>query len=960
MTEKTAVQDPMLLYASQIGWKYIDPATCRVARGGCGGLFMIDVLKEQLLRLNPGILDESRADEIIRQISLLKPTIEGNRDGLIWLRGQQSIFVPADKRERNVRLVDFDDIENNVFHVTDEWRHEGTIFPNRADVVFLVNGIPVAITEAKAAEKRDALAIAIDQLRRYHRETPELLTLPQLYTVTQLLDFFYGVTWNVTRKNIFDWKLESRQSVDYEAKVKSFFERSRLLRILNDYVVFLTTDDELVKVVLRQHQTRAVEKVIDRVQDGSKTRGLVWHTQGSGKTLTMITIAAKLMRDDATAEKPTILMLVDRNELEGQLFRNLSGYGLGSAKIAESKRDLQDILSSDYRGIVLTMIHKFDDIPADINDRKDIVVLIDEAHRTTSGDLGTYLMAALPNATYIGFTGTPIDRISKGQGTFKVFGLHDDKGYLDKYSIAESIEDGTTKELNYSLAPSDLIVDRDLLERKFLKLADAEGITDIDELNAVLDKAVELKEMMKSLDRVEKVAKYVAAHFKENVEPMGFKAFLVAVDREACALYKDALDRYLPPEYSQVVYSPAHNDALALKAHYMLADDEKELRKAFKKKSTLPKILIVTEKLLTGYDAPILYCMYLDKPMRDHVLLQAIARVNRPYEDDDGLTKPYGFILDFVGIFEKLEEALAFDSDIVGSVIKNIDVLKQHFKEMIENQAGSYLSLAQGWDDKEKERAIQFFEPKSTREAFFKFYRQLQNLYDILSPDVFLRPYMTDYQALAMLYALIRNAYADRTYVDKEFSAKTKELLRTTTVTSAIELPGAIYKLGPNELGALRKNTNVSDTSKLLNLRKLLTVTVQNESGSKPFLVSIGERADSLAQLYEDRQLTTQQVLAEFEQLAARYVDADSERQRLGLDQNSYGIYTVLVAVDDIENIEEIAKTLNATFQQYPDYLWNEQQLTRLRTELYKQLRTTVKPDKLIDVANALLRLRRV
>ncbi len=181
-------------------------------------------------------------------------------------------------------------------------------------------------------------------------------------------------------------------------------------------------------------------------------------------------------------------MLIDRNELEGQLHKNIIGYGL-SAKVADSKKDLRDILATDYRGLVVSMIHKFDDIPANINTRDSVVVLVDEAHRTTGGDLGNYLMGALPNATYIGFTGTPIDRMSRGQGTFKVFGSDDETGYLDKYSIAESIKDGTTVTLNYALAPSSLLVDRELLEKKFLNLAEAEGVSDVEELNAILDRA---------------------------------------------------------------------------------------------------------------------------------------------------------------------------------------------------------------------------------------------------------------------------------------------------------------------------------------------------------------------------------------------------------------------------------------------------------------------------------------
>ena len=201
--------------------------------------------------------------------------------------------------------------------------------------------------------------------------------------------------------------------------------------------------------------------------------------------------------------------------------------------------------------------------------------------------------------------------------------------------------------MNYTLAPSDLQVDPEVLEGEFLNLAASEGVSDPDELNAILDRAVNLKAMMKAPERVDRIAKYVAKHFQETVEPMGFKAFLVGVDREACALYKQALDKYLPPEYSEVVYSEDNRDSALMKSYHRTSEQEKEIRKNFINKNEQPKILIVTQKLLTGFDAPILYCMYLDKPMRDHVLLQAIARVNRPYEDEDGLVKPTGFVLDF-------------------------------------------------------------------------------------------------------------------------------------------------------------------------------------------------------------------------------------------------------------------------------------------------------------------------
>jgi len=955
MSERSAVQNPMLKYAGEIGWEYIRPEDALSLRSGDSGFYFTGILEAQLVRLNPGTVDASRTGDILRRLNLLKPTIQGNREAHSWLRGEQSVFVPEEKRERNLRLIDFEHPENNLYHVTDEWWQKGTVYRNRADVVFLINGIPVALAETKDAGKQDGLSLGVDQIRRYHRETPEMFVATQVFEVTQMLDFFYGVSWSTSRKNLFNWRDE--QPSNYENKVKAFFNRPRFLRLLRDYVVFVTENDELTKKILRQHQTRAVEKVVQRILEPAKRRGLIWHTQGSGKTLTMLSVAAKLLRETPGVEKPTVLMLIDRNELEGQLHKNIIGYGL-PAKIVASKKDLQETLASDYRGLVVSMIHKFDDIPANINTRDGVVVLVDEAHRTTGGDLGNYLMGALPNATYIGFTGTPVDRISSGQGTFKVFGGDDEGGYLDKYSIAESIKDGTTVTLNYALAPSSLLVDRELLEKKFLNLAEAEGVSDVEELNAILDRAVELKEMMKAPSRIEKIAEYAAMHFQKNVEPMGFKAFFVAVDREACALYKKALDKFLPADYSRVVYSPAHNDKEILREHYLSDDEEIKVRREFIRKGEKPKILIVTEKLLTGFDAPILYCMYLDKPMRDHVLLQAIARVNRPYEDPEGLVKPYGFVLDFVGIFEKLEKALAFDSDVVTSVIQNIEVLKQLFATMMKEKAVDYLPFAKGWDDKAKERAVAHFEDKNRRGDFFKWFRQLQNLYEIISPDAFLRPFIDDYLLLAELYAFVRNAYGDRIYVDREVSNKTRDLLQKHTISGQLELPGAIHALGPEELAKL-KESDTSDNTKILNLRKILAVTVQDNGAAKPFLLSIGERAEKLAEAYEDRQLTTRQALLDFEKLAREATNADVERQKLGLDENSFAIHKTVCETDNGFDAKQ-ATAINQMFERFPDYRWNKQQESKLRTELYKTLRPLVGTEKMIEVANRLLKLQRI
>ena len=439
--ERGSVQNPFIDYAESAKWEFVQKDKATTLRGGPTGILFKDLFIDQIIRLNDSFMTRELATELAKRIGRIPPTIEGNLIAWEYLKGVKTIFVPAEKRERNVRLIDTDDIENNTFHITDEFSFTNGSKTIREDVVFLVNGIPVFFVEAKAAHKKEGIAEALDQIRRYHRECPELLAVLQLYALTHIIRYYYSATWNTSKKTLFNWKDEA--GGDYETLVKTFCDRKRFLTLLTDGILFTRQDEELKKVVLRQHQMRAVDKLLGRARDTGKKRGLVWHTQGSGKTYTMIVAAQKILREPVF-ESPTVIMLVDRNELETQLFGNLTAAGIGNVEVAESKRELQKLLAADHRGLIVSMIHKFEGMPEKINTRDTIFILVDEAHRTTTGTLGNYLMGALPNATYIGFTGTPIDKSAYGQGTFITFGRDDPPhGYLDRYRIAESISDGT-------------------------------------------------------------------------------------------------------------------------------------------------------------------------------------------------------------------------------------------------------------------------------------------------------------------------------------------------------------------------------------------------------------------------------------------------------------------------------------------------------------------------------------
>ena len=964
ITEADAVQFPMVRHAAEVGWMPLSPPEALTMRGGQVGLLFRSEAESALRRFNPWMTDDAVCS-VVENIQALPPTIDGNRQMLAWLRGERQWYDEAEQRHRHVRLINFDDPSANVLHVTWEWRLKPPARKgNRADVMFVVNGVPVAIVEHKNPTDADAIERGITQLRRYEIETPELVGTAQLFNVTHLLDYWYGVTWNLSRRYMTRWKETPEES--YRFSVQSFFEPTDFLRTLRDWILFYVEDGETRKTVLRQHQRRAADRIVERCAEPVKRRGLVWHTQGAGKTFTLLTAARMILERKDEFRTPTVVVVVDRTELEGQLAgwveRLLGEMQQKDIAVwrANSKEELRELLETDKRGLVISMIHKFEGIEKDANPRDNIYVLIDEAHRSVARDLGTYLMAALPNSTIIGFTGTPIARTAHGEGTFRIFGADDDQGYLDKYSIAESIEDETTLPIRHMMAPSEMTVPAEQLDREFLALAEIEGLTDVEELNQVLDKAVGLRAFLTADDRVEKVAAFVAEHLRENVLPLGYKAFLVAVNREACARYKRALDKRLPPEWTVPVYSENSNDVVErpLVAELQLSEEqEKDARLTFKKANNDPKLLIVTDKLLTGYDAPLLYCMYLDKPMRDHVLLQAVARVNRPYVDSDGASKPLGLVVDFVGVLRELRKALQFDSSDVTGVIEDLDLLTKDFQGKISKAKANYLDreddsrvaetpalhAPSGEDaDLRLEQVVytRFLDPDA-RKRFFSDYKEVEALWEILSPSAELRDHIDTFTHLTQLYVVVRNAYADRPDLVADLAHKTRRLVEESSAMQGLGNLTKAVTFDPRTLAALRKEPG-PDEAKVFSLVRGLRMDMAIETALAPVLRPIMERAEQVLKGLEERTTTGLGAMDTLEALAGEKEAAADAARDSTLPPRTFGVYWALKDDGALEaagvSAMELAEEAQALVDRFPNAAVNADEQRRLRTSLYNPL----------------------
>jgi type I restriction enzyme, R subunit len=950
ITEAGTVQFPMVKHTAEIGWTPLAPEVAKQKRGGEAGMLLRDELEAKLPAFNAWLTPDA-IRSIIETLDALPATVEGNREMLAWLRGERQWYDENEKRHRRVTLIDFENVDANAFHVSWEW----TLKPparkgNRADVMFVVNGIPVCIVEHKNPKDGAAIERAITQLRRYEKETPELIGSPQLFNVTHLVEYWYGVTWNANRRAIARWKQTPDEA--YRFAVQAFFERTDFLRTLQHWVLFYVEDSETKKSVLRQHQRRAIDAVLARCADPEKDRGLVWHTQGSGKTFTLLTAARLILEDKARFKNATVLVVVDRTELEGQmkgwvekLLGEMQKQDIASWR-AETKAQLQELLKTDKRGLILSMIHKFEGVDKDSNLRDNIFVFIDEAHRSVARELGSYLMASVPNATIIGFTGTPIAKTEEGKGTFKIFSFFDERGYLDKYSIAESIADETTLPIKHVMAPSVMTVPVDQLDKEFFDLADTEGVTDIEELNRALERSVTLRTFLTADDRVEKVAAFVAEHFKENVLPLGYKAFLVGVNREACAKYKRALDKLLPPEWSVPIYTENAADVVdrPLVAELQVDENrEADVRLLFKKPDHDPKILIVTDKLLTGYDAPLLYCMYLDKPMRDHVLLQAIARVNRPYVDGEGIRKRVGLVVDFVGVLRELKKALQFDSSDVSGVIEDLDVLLKDFLAKIAHAEKEYLEAGdEGGADEKLERIIygRFLEP-AARKAFFESYKEIESLWEILSPSPELRDHIATFKRLAQLYAAVRNAYAEKVGFVADLAYKTKRLVEENATQDGLGGLTKSVTFDVKTLEALRSEKG-ADEGKVFNLVRGLQKEIDEDQNAAPVLQPLKDRAERILKDMEDRKTTG---LAAMDLLAALAVEKDTAAKAAkatGLTPKAFGAYWTLkddaalkaTKVDALTFAKDVEKLL----ARFPNAKVNADELRQFRAALYLPL----------------------
>ena len=749
-----------------------------------------DHLREALIRLNPAIAaNPDRADDVIYQ---LRAIIMGVRsDGLVkaneafadWLTGEKSMPFGENGEHVTIKLIDFEDLEQNQYVVTQQYTFQAGPVTKRADLVMLINGIPIVLIEAKTPVRASQswLDGALQVHDDYERNIPQLFVPNAFSIATEGKEFRYG-SIRMPVEFWGPWRLEDEAALpsieEIGNAVNSMLRPNVVLDLLANFTSYAThKGKQRIKIIARYQQYEGTNKVVERVVAGHPKKGLIWHFQGSGKSLLML-FAARKLRLHPALKNPTVMILVDRIDLDSQISGTFYANDAANLVKAESRKDLEETLSKDSRKIIISTIHKFGDVEGVLNARSNIIVLVDEAHRTQEGDLGRKMRMAMPNAFLFGLTGTPINRADKN--TFYAFGAEEDEnGYLSRYGFEDSIRDGATKELHFEPRLLDLHVNQEAIEDAFAEITDGLSIEEKEELSK---KSAKMAVLLKSPDRVAAVCEDIAQHYQEKVAPNGFGAQVVTIDREACVLYKQALDQHLPSEASELVISVGSGEADY--APYKLdRDQEEKLLDRFRDPADPLKIIIVTAKLLTGFDAPICQTMYLDKPLRDHTLLQAICRVNRPY----GQEKTHGLIVDYLGVFDDVAQALEFDEEEITRLISNIDQLKALLPGAIQKCLEYFPGVDRSVGGYEGLIAAQQCLPNNeVRDRFAADCSYLARLWEAVSPDTILGEYEADFSWILQVYESVKPVTATGGLIWHRLGEKTLEVIHENIDVIAI------------------------------------------------------------------------------------------------------------------------------------------------------------------------------
>ena len=770
--ERKLVEAPALEQLKGLGWSHLDGTTLVPGtsnhRSSLKDVVLTPNLEQAIQRINPWISDDNLR-KVVREVTLIQTSTLMEANQWFWERLTQYFSVDQDlgsgRRGQTLKLIDFNNPENNEFLCIDQFKIQGPSQNIIPDILLFVNGLPLGVMECKSPFVTDPMAEGINQLRRYAnlRNPSDTEGCEKLFHYNQVMISTYRDGARVgTISSPVEYYLEWKDPYPLEAKelgdpptaqqllIQGLLAPQNFLDIIQNFTIYETESGRTIKKIARYQQFRAVQKTIERLKAPGERKskgGVIWHTQGSGKSLTMVFLTQKIRRDPLLREYK-LVFLTDRTQLDRQLtstFRNAQGETVLNAKDGDHFKEL---LAKDASDLVTATIQKLQEGDfgfSCLNDSDRIIVLADEAHRTQYGTLGAAINTALPNAPRIAFTGTPLMKEQRKTTTGE-FG-----SYIDTYTIEQAVADGATCQILYEGREAVTKVTGDSLDALFDRYFQDRTPEDKE---AIKKKYGTERAVLEAPQRLEWVGLDLVQHYRSTILPNGFKAILVTSSREAAVLYKQKLDQIPGAPESAVVISGKQNDKKHLAQWTNPADHKKAIENFKKPLHEHPlSLLIVKDMLLTGFDAPIAQVMYLDRKLTDHTLLQAIARVNRT-----AANKHCGYIVDYYGLTDYLAEALAvFSSTDVKGALKDL-------KDEIPKLQTAHTRVKQhlkGLDLHDIDACIDALADELKRQQFEADFRTFAKQVEIVLPDPAANPFLGDLKALGKVVIGCRNRYRD-------------------------------------------------------------------------------------------------------------------------------------------------------------------------------------------------------
>lgn len=897
------------ILSNSLGWEFIPPTELRRS---IADVLLMDELMDALKRLNPEIAAQPElADDVIYQLNAILLSVQS--DGLVranerfteWLRGDLTMPFGMNNDHVPVRLIDFDDLTNNRYIVSQQITFKPARVEKRFDIVLYVNGIPLVVGEAKTPT-RDAVSWfdGAEQIQRYEESVPSFF-VPNLFSfATEGKTYRYGSVrmpldlWGPWRDEDDDRHLDGLEAV--QTAVEGMLTPEVLLDILRYFTVFSASKHRKVKIICRYQQYQGANKIVERVRLGLKLnqalRGLIWHFQGSGKSLLMV-FAAQKLRLDPELRNPTVLVVVDRIDLDTQISSTFNAADIPNTVTTDRRDELQRWLAQDIRKIIITTIYKFAESGGVLNDRSNIIVLVDEAHRTQEGNLGGQMRDALPNAFLFGLTGTPINK--RDRNTFWAFGSEDDEGgYLSRYSFEDSIRDEATLPLHFEARLIELRVDRDAIDEAYANITG--HLSEEDQAN-LAKMAGKLSVLIKTKERVQRIVSDIVHHFRQQIEPNGFKAMVVTFDREACVLYKAEMDKHLLPEASEIIMT-VNSGEDEYKQYDRSKTEEEDILDSFRDPAHPLQVLIVTSKLLTGFDAPILQAMYLDKPIKEHNLLQAICRTNRVYpRSDDRPAKTHGLIVDYIGAFDEVAKSLTIVDEEIIRVVENLDKLRGQLAPTVAKCLAYFPEVDRTIGGYEGLMAAQECLPNNDiRDRFAADFSVVSRLWEALSPDPVVIPHREDYRWLSQVYQSVKPPSGQGKLLWHALGAKTIELIHENVHVEAVRDDLDTLVMDAQFLEDLLSGKN-PDQAKILEFKIIARL---QKYKNDPQFIALGYRLEQLKEKHERGLIASIEFLKTLLDIAKDVVRAEKSVETAVVEREEKGIAALTELFDEVRGDE--------------------------------------------------------